>query len=169
LSAAVATLTALTLAPGALASGPRSAAERDFLMDMVGHHTMAVDMAEMAREKATHQELKDVADQIIRSQSAEIERMRRWLRDWYDEGGEPHMGHEDEAQMRMLEEATGPEFEVRFLALMSVHHTQAVERATAIRRRPIHRATRKLTREIMRAQMREIEQFQEWLVTWYAN
>ena len=159
---------ALSIATPASASEPRSKAERAFLVDMVGHHQMAVAMAEMAEEKATHQELKDLADDIIRTQTAEIDRMRTWLRKWYGRTvPENHMGHHED--MQMLEEASGPEFEVRFMAMMSVHHTQAIERAGAVRRYPLHGKVRQLTRDIIRAQEREIDQFQEWLVAWYAN
>jgi uncharacterized protein (DUF305 family) len=167
-AAALATLGALAIASPASANAPRSKAERAFLVDMVGHHTMAVDMAEMAKEKATHQELKELADDIIRTQTAEIQRMRRWLKKWYGrEVGEHDMGHDED--MQMLEEASGPEFEVRFMAMMMVHHTQAIERSRAVRRYPLHGKVRQLTRDIIRAQSAEIRQLQEWLVAWYAN
>jgi uncharacterized protein (DUF305 family) len=166
---AIALLGALAIAAPASASGPRSKAERAFLVDMVGHHSMAVQMAEMAKEKATHQELKDMSDDIIRSQTAEMDRMKKWLKSWYGRTVDEHMGHQDDEDMKMLEEATGAEFEVRWMAMMSVHHTQAVERAKAVRRFRLHGKVRKLTRDIVRAQEREIGQLQEWLVAWYAN
>jgi uncharacterized protein (DUF305 family) len=167
-AALVALVGALAIAAPASASGPRSKAERAFLVDMVGHHSMAVDMAEMAKEKATHQELKDMADDIIRTQTAEMTRMRAWLKRWYDrEVGDHDMGHDED--MDMLEAATGAEFEVRFMAMMSVHHTQAIERARAVRSSRLHDKVRRLTRDIIRAQQREISQLQEWLVAWYAN
>jgi uncharacterized protein (DUF305 family) len=71
--------------------------------------------------------------------------------------------------MQMLEQATGAEFEVRFLAMMSVHHTQAIERSRTVRRYRLHGQVRKLTRAIIRAQAREVDQMQQWLVAWYAN
>jgi uncharacterized protein (DUF305 family) len=164
----LALVAAVAVASPASANAPRSKGERAFLVDMVGHHAMAIAMAEMAKEKATHQEIKDMADDIIESQTAEIDRMRSWLKDWYGRTvGEDHMGHDD--SMRMLEEASGAEFEVRFLAMMSIHHTQAVERAQAVRRSRLHGKTRRLTRAIVTAQEREIAQMQEWLVAWYAN
>jgi uncharacterized protein (DUF305 family) len=164
----MALLGVLAIAAPAAADAPRSKAEREFLVDMIGHHTMAVDMAEMAEEKATHQELKDMAGEIIRTQTAEIRQMRRWLRIWYGRRvGDHGMGHDED--MQMLEEATGPEFEVRFMAMMSVHHTQAVERARAVRKSRLHPQVRRLTRDIISAQEREIDQLVEWLVDWYAN
>jgi uncharacterized protein (DUF305 family) len=168
LLAAMALIAAMAMASPASANAPRSKGERAFLVDMVGHHSMAVAMAEMAKEKATHQELKDMADDIIRTQTAEMERMRRWLKRWYGrEVGEHEMGHDED--MQMLEQATGAEFEVLFMSMMMVHHTQAVERARAVRRYPLHGKVRQLTRDIIRAQRREIAQLQEWLVAWYAS
>ena len=167
-TAALAVLSLFAIAGPASANAPRSKAERAFLVDMVGHHQMAVDMAEMAKEKATHQELKDMADDVIRTQTAEITRMRGWLKNWYGRTvGDDHMGHHED--MQMLEDATGPEFEVRFMAMMSVHHAQAIERARAVRRYRLHGKVRKLTRDIITAQQREIAQMQDWLVSWYAN
>lgn len=167
-AAALAVLGALAVAAPASANAPRSKAERAFLVDMVAHHAMAVDMAEMAKEKATHQELRDLADDIIRTQTAEMDRMRKWLKAWYGRTVREHdMGHMED--MQMLEEASGPEFEVRFMAMMSVHHAQAIERAKAVRRYRLHGKVRRLTRDIVSAQEREIGQLQEWLVDWYAN
>jgi uncharacterized protein (DUF305 family) len=54
-----------------------------FMMSMIAHHQGAIDMAALAEERAAHQEVKDLADSIITSQSAEIETMRGWLADWY--------------------------------------------------------------------------------------
>ena len=165
---ALALLGALIAATPASANAPRSKAERAFLVDMIGHHAMAVDMAELAKEKATHQELKDLADDIIRTQTAEIDRMRNWLKAWYgrsvDDG---HMGHDED--MQMLEQASGPTFEVLFMSMMSVHHSQAIERARFVLLRPVHRKVRRLTGDIIEAQQREIGQLREWLVAWYAN
>jgi uncharacterized protein (DUF305 family) len=54
---------------------------------MVPHHRSAVAMAQMALDKATHQELKDMAHSIIDDQNREIDQMTQWLHDWY--GAEP--------------------------------------------------------------------------------
>jgi uncharacterized protein (DUF305 family) len=161
---------ALMLVPATEAKGPAGAFDRQYLTDMIGHHTMGVEMGEMAVDKATHPELKQAAESIIRSQTAEIKRMRSWLRRWYGKQHvAPEHGHEDMAAMEELEDATGAEFEIRFLALMSVHHTQAVERSEVALDRARHPQVRKLARAIIKAQNSEIEQFRNWLVEWYAG
>jgi uncharacterized protein (DUF305 family) len=164
---------ALLLAPSAQAGAPAGAYDRAFLTDMIAHHAMAVEMGKMAEGKAGHPELKGAAEEIVESQSAEIRLMRRWLRRWYGtRRTPPHGGHDaqmGEKEMRELERATGAEFEVRFLALMSVHHTQAIEQARVARRRARHRQVRRLARAIIKVQNEEITRFRQWLVAWYAN
>lgn len=163
-------LLTLAVAPAANASKPRSKAERVFLTDMVSQHAMAVDMAEIAMDKAAHPELKTLAAGMIESQTSEINEMRSWLKRWYGETVKPTMGHHDMQQMEELEGSASPaEFEVRFMALMTMHHTQAMERAMAAQERPIHGKTRDLAADIIAAQQREIDQMRSWLVAWYAN
>jgi uncharacterized protein (DUF305 family) len=60
-------------------------ADQAFLEDMIMHHRMAVMMADrIVRGKLTERpELLKLADGIIRSQNAEIERMEFWLLEWY--------------------------------------------------------------------------------------
>lgn len=48
----------------------------DFATMMIAHHEGAIKMAELAREKAQHQSMKDLADDIISAQQDEIGIMR---------------------------------------------------------------------------------------------
>ena len=162
-------LTALALAPAAQASGPRGKFDRAFMTEMVSHHSMAIHMAEMAVEKATHPELKQKAEEIVRTQNAEIDRMQRWLKRWYGVTARPRMTEQDIQDMEELEQASGAAFELRFMSLMTVHHTLAVERAGIAARRARHAQLRRLARDIVRAQEAEIKQFREWTVAWYAG
>lgn len=59
--------------------------DKAFLSEMIAHHQGAVEMAEAALENAEHRELKDVANVIISAQTAEIEQMRGWQKDWYNQ------------------------------------------------------------------------------------
>lgn len=68
---------------GSFASLPPDQLDPTFMTWMIAHHQGAIDMATLAEERATHQEVKDLATSIISSQSAEIETMQGWLRDWY--------------------------------------------------------------------------------------
>jgi len=70
-------------------------ADRAFLEDMIMHHRMAVMMADdLIKGRLTKRpELLKLADDIIRTQNAEIERMETWLAEWYGITNSGHMSH----------------------------------------------------------------------------
>lgn len=56
--------------------------DRNFISLMIEHHQGAIDMANLAKQNAEHQEIKDLADDIISAQTKEIELMRQWQMSW---------------------------------------------------------------------------------------
>ena len=52
--------------------------DKEFVRQMIPHHQMAVMMAKMASECASHPEIRTLAQSIITSQSAEIAQMQGW-------------------------------------------------------------------------------------------
>jgi uncharacterized protein (DUF305 family) len=57
--------------------------DRRFLKAMIPHHDGAVMMAEDALKKSTRPEIQKLAQDIIRSQTAEIQLMKQWQQAWY--------------------------------------------------------------------------------------
>ncbi|MBD2194512.1 MULTISPECIES: DUF305 domain-containing protein [Calothrix] len=57
--------------------------DKEFIQQMVPHHRMAVKMAQMASKKSTKSEIKNLAESIIKTQTAEIQQMEQWYQDWY--------------------------------------------------------------------------------------
>ena len=57
-----------------------AALDQRFLEDMIPHHMGAIMMAQSVRPYITHQEITDMADAIMTTQTAEIEVMRELLR-----------------------------------------------------------------------------------------
>lgn len=53
-----------------------------FVEQMIPHHQMAVMMASMLQQGTTRPEMRRLADDIITTQTSEIEQMRTWLREW---------------------------------------------------------------------------------------
>jgi len=47
------------------------------------HHKSALLMAEMAPENAGKEEVRTLAEGMIKSQKAEIEQMEEWLEEWF--------------------------------------------------------------------------------------
>jgi uncharacterized protein (DUF305 family) len=54
-----------------------------FINAMIPHHQGAIDMARQALEKSNRSEIKELAQNIIDSQQAEIDQMMQWRKDWY--------------------------------------------------------------------------------------
>jgi len=57
--------------------------DRAFLEQMIAHHRMAVEMAQMELQMGTDPELRAMAETMIEDQQAEIELMQGWLEDWF--------------------------------------------------------------------------------------
>lgn len=56
--------------------------DKAFIEQMIVHHQGAIDMAELVKTKASHQEIKDLAKDIKTMQTKEIEMMRDWQQTW---------------------------------------------------------------------------------------
>jgi uncharacterized protein (DUF305 family) len=55
---------------------------KEFLKQMIIHHEQAIEMSQFADTNAKRQEIKDLASTVIRTQTAEIEQMKQWQKEW---------------------------------------------------------------------------------------
>jgi len=114
-------------------------ADVTFAQGMIPHHQQAIEMAQMASERAQDPRVLDLASRIEAAQQPEIDTLTGWLEEWGAEedgmGGTGHggMGHGggvmSEEDMDALMAASGAEFDRLFLEQMIEHHTGAVEMA----------------------------------------
>lgn len=56
--------------------------DKEFTRLMIEHHQGAIDMANLAKVNAKHQEIKDLASSIISAQTSEINLMKEWMKNW---------------------------------------------------------------------------------------
>lgn len=56
--------------------------DKSFLNGMIEHHQGAINMANLAKKYAGHDEIKSMADDIISAQTNEITQMREWQKTW---------------------------------------------------------------------------------------
>ena len=153
--------------------------DRMFIANMIEHHRGAVDMAELALNNAKHQELKDMAKNIISAQTKEINDMESWQKTWgyLTSSGEMMMDHSAMGMMssmgQMTEELkslTGDAFDEAFLASMIEHHQSAINMAYSGQTNAEHDEVKALTKVIVDAQSSEIAQMRLWQNEWgYTN
>jgi uncharacterized protein (DUF305 family) len=142
------------------ATGAVSAQHNDvdvaFAQSMVPHHQQAIEMAEIATDRAQRAEVKSLAEQIRNAQGPEITQLTGFLTAWgaevpaaggrmdhsgmtgmngaemtaMDGPGQGDMpGMMTDAQMNELRNATGSEFDTMFLKRMIEHHRSAASDA----------------------------------------
>lgn len=153
--------------------------DRMFIANMIEHHRGAVDMAKLAQTNAKHQELKDMAEDIISAQSKEITDMESWQIAWNypSSSGEMMMDHsamgmmDDMGQMaESLKNLSGDEFDKAFLASMIEHHQSAINMAYPGKTNAEHDEVKALTEAIIDAQSSEIARMRLWQKDWgYSN
>ncbi len=161
----------LAVSPAAAsAPAPDKAAakfEVKFMTQMIDHHAMAVHMGGICLDKTIHDELRSMCEEIIASQSQEIEQMQSWLSEWYHTTHEPEMKPGDMKMMERLAALEGEEFEIAFMEMMIQHHQQAIREAGKCLQRAYHDELENLCQQIIEAQQQEIAQMETWLCEWY--
>jgi len=152
-----------------------------FIEQMIPHHQDAITMAEIALEKATHQEIKNLSSDINRSQSAEIDQMKVWYKEWFAtdvpednavmgmhgmmEKSNMHMGMMgDETDIEALRDAS--DFDKAFIEEMIPHHQMAVMMAQMLKNTTSRDEMRKLADDIISAQTKEINEMRQWYKAW---
>lgn len=161
-------------------SGTRDAARANphdamFLSQMIPHHEDAVQMADLALARAEHEELRTLAADVKRVQTAEIVTMREWHRAWFGEevpgtNDGRGQGQRRSAAVRHLEQTTdGESFDRAFLELMIPHHEMGVMMASMAGRRSGREELRSLALTMVDSQGREIEQMRAWYEEWYGS
>lgn len=120
-------------------------ADTEFAQMMIIHHEGAIEMAQLAVEKAATEEVRALGERIAQAQGPEIDLMSGWLEAWgerqpddADMGGMGHEGMDMDgmdqaAVMAELDRLSGADFDRRFLELMIEHHKGAIVMAEAER------------------------------------
>jgi uncharacterized protein (DUF305 family) len=121
---------------------PPSAADVKFMQGMIMHHSQAVEMTSLIDSHTQNKDVQSLGEKISRSQSDEIQFMRRWLlargervsmampgmpdMDMMGQPMEPMPGMLTAEQMEALRKAKGAEFDHLFLTGMIQHHQGAL-------------------------------------------
>ncbi|MFG3506694.1 DUF305 domain-containing protein [Streptomyces sp. NPDC047821] len=157
--------------------GGHNAADVAFAQGMIPHHRQAVDMADMAADRASATEVKELAAAIKKAQDPEIRTLSGWLTSWGEQvPGEDapagHSGHGDgmagmmtPQEMDQLEKSSGKAFDTAFLKLMIKHHEGAVAMARTEQAKGSHGPAKEMAAAIIASQSAEITRMKELLGT----
>ena len=147
-----------------------------YIADMIAHHEGAVNMAELAGGAAERQEIRELSQAIVKTQSQEIAKMRTWQQDWGYEitmgGHGSHSGQANSMAGDMMDmgaelaNLTGAAFDKKFIELMIVHHEQAVEMSEYADTNALHQEIKNLASDVITAQKAEIAQMKQWQKDW---
>ena len=142
-----------------------------FIDAMVPHHRGAIDMAEVALKNAEHEEIRDLSEEIVSAQEAEIEELRAIKREEFGTSEVPaRTGEADMEAMGMTDPQALAEkrpFDKAFIDAMIPHHESAIGMANAALEGSENPEIRGIARGIVDAQRREISQMEEWRRQWY--
>jgi uncharacterized protein (DUF305 family) len=181
-------LAAVALSFGCAPGGAPAAGDsfdRQFIDMMVPHHQGAVEMAKIAQQRAERPEIKQLAEEVIRGQEAEIATMKGWRQSWFGsdqtppldkmpmvsgtaQHGEHRLTMDMAAEVDQLRRAPEP-FDRAFIDAMIPHHESAIEAAKAAETRAQKGEVKELARTIIADQQREIEQMMVWRQAWYGS
>jgi len=142
-----------------------------FIDAMVPHHQGAVEMAEVALENAEHQEIRNLAEDIVTAQEAEIEQLKRIKQQEFGTSEVPmEMSAEEMEAMGMTdpdELANKEPFDKAFIDAMIPHHKSAIAMAQVALEESDNPRIREIASAIVDAQKKEIAQMEEWREEWY--
>ncbi|HEV2091883.1 MAG TPA: DUF305 domain-containing protein [Rubrobacter sp.] len=159
------------MASGMLMENGRYSDER-FIDAMVPHHQGAVEMAEVALANAEHEEIEQLAENIVSTQKAEIKELKKIKQEQFGTSRVPM--NMEPGQMEEMGMTTDPRslageepFDRAFIGAMIPHHRSAIQMANVALERSDNPQIEKLAGQIVRAQEREISQMQTWRDEWY--
>ena len=144
-----------------------------FIDQMIPHHEGALMSSEHMISNSERPELRQLYENIQKSQSEQIEQMKEWRKEWYPDAGQPPemMGNGQTGNMMgngmmggsMQGMMGGNALDVMFLKMMIPHHQMAVDMSDEALSKAEHPELRDLAQKIRDEQSSEIELMQGYL------
>lgn len=145
-----------------------------FAQLMIPHHEQAIAMADLAldAEAEASTEVTALAEQIKSAQDPEIAQMTAWLQEWgaptqmpgmsgdhsgMDMGGMTGAGMMSDEDMAALADASGADFDRRWLQMMIAHHEGAIDMAEQVQSTTSDPKVQELAQAVIDGQTAEID------------
>ena len=172
---------AASLPPGTFEEGTaRMPFDHAFLNAMIEHHKSGEDAAKLALARAEHPELKALAEDMITTDLAHIQKLRELRRGWYGTDGAPAalLPKEEKADLpgvettkdmaKRLDDLKKAEpFDLAFIDAMIPHQQGAIDMATAAGEKAQQPETKALASIIVSDESRTMDQLRTWRDAWY--
>lgn len=141
--------------------------EAAFITGMIPHHREAVESARAVLETTQRPEVRDLAQDVIATQTEEIATLEGWREQWYPDADETDY-------TPMMDDLAGlspDEADRTFLQGMVEHHQGAIDMAQSYLDADFQKQDEvaRMADAIVSVQDREIEQMQTWLSEWYGE
>ncbi len=143
-----------------------------FIDAMVPHHQGAIDMAQVALERAEHPEILALAEEIVSAQETEIGQLKAIKQEQF--GTSEVTMEMSAAEMEGMGMTMDPDelanqepFDEAFIDNMIPHHESAISMASVALAESENPEIREIAGAIVEAQEREIEQMRSWRDEWY--
>lgn len=154
--------------------------DQHFIEQMIPHHEDAIAMANIALQKAEHQGIKDLAQNIVKAQTEENNKMEQWYKSWFGTdvpdtfaglghgmgSGMMHNGMMGNTTDIYDLESAKP-FDKEFIEQMIPHHQMAIMMAQMLKNSTNRSEMKQLANDIIEAQNKEIEQMRNWYKAWF--
>jgi uncharacterized protein (DUF305 family) len=172
---------------GLLAGRPsypgETSADAGFARDMSAHHAQAVEMALIAYQKATLDEVRSVAGDIAVTQQGQIGVMQTWLQTWglgpnsseqpmaWMPGGPETLkgnlmpGMATREEVNKLRAATGRDVDILFCQYMHRHHLGGIHMVDGVLNASPRPEVRELAEAMKRGQSLEVALFEQILTS----
>jgi uncharacterized protein (DUF305 family) len=176
-------LLVLGYAGGLLTARPsypgEASADAGFARDMSAHHAQAVEMAMVAYQKGTTEDLRSLAGDIAVTQQGQIGVMQTWLKTWglgpnssqppmaWMPGGTESVkgnlmpGMATREEVNRLRSATGKEVDVLFCQYMHRHHLGGIHMVDGVLKASPRPEVRELAEAMKRGQAFEVKLFEQ--------
>ncbi|NUR64550.1 MAG: DUF305 domain-containing protein, partial [Streptomyces sp.] len=144
-----------------------NAADVSYARMMIVHHTQALEMTELAPDRAESTKVKKLAERIAAAQGPEIDAMESWLTSYgkdtkdaaHEHAAMPGMA--TEAQLKKLKAAKGKAFDQLFLTLMITHHEGALTMATDVKGQGNNIRVEEMADDVVAQQTSEISRMRD--------
>lgn len=135
--------------------------EKDFITQMIPHHQEAIDTSMLVFDSSTNEELKNFAQEVITVQTAEVNEMKQWMKQWYDEEYLDNTSYVP--MMKDLNNLDEDALDTSYIEGMIDHHNGAIKMAEEVLLLNPREEVKVMAENIIAVQQTEVDMLQSWL------